>query len=303
MEDVLENGEASESDVRIVETEINYLQPGPEINRRFVSAGQEVNTGIYGPHPVQIRDGRLVRDRITLDRHGFRLADHKSAVVDFFDNDEVARTYPGEVAEAVKTLTGASFVATMNWMVRTSGDMAAYRRPDGPYQHAGGVQPPANEAHIDTIPEKADGAARAAYNRHRPAGSGYHRFIYMSFWRAFSEPPQDWPLAMCESGSVRADEGVPNTLLIVDRIPEGDALFAPIPGEEKAPAAAVLRHNPDHRWWYFSEMTRDEAILLKFHDSDRRLAWRTPHTAFKDPSFAHANTRASIEYRVIAYFE
>jgi hypothetical protein len=49
-------------------------------------------------------------------------------------------------------------------------------------------------------------------------------------------------------------------------------------------------------------MNRDEVILLKFHDSDQNTAWRTPHTAFHDPSFPDANPRQSIEVRSIAYF-
>ena len=50
-----------EEGVRIIEAEINYLLPGPDINRRFVSAGVEVNTGSYGPFKVKIRDGRAIK--------------------------------------------------------------------------------------------------------------------------------------------------------------------------------------------------------------------------------------------------
>jgi hypothetical protein len=108
---------------------------------------------------------------------------------------------------------------------------------------------------------------------------------------------------VCEWGSVRADEGVPNVLVICDKIPEGDALFAPIADEESKPTAAIFHHNPRHRWWYFSNMNRDEVLLIKFHDSDRSRAWRVPHTAFRDPSFPEAKPRASIEVRSVAFFE
>jgi hypothetical protein len=50
-------------------------------------------------------------------------------------------------------------------------------------------------------------------------------------------------------------------------------------------------------------MTRDEVVLIKFHDSDRRRALRTPHTAFRDTSFPNARPRQSIEYRSFAFFE
>ena len=291
-----------EDGVRSVETEINYLLPGPDINRRYVSAGVEVNTGTYGPFKVRVRDGREIKQHFTLDTHGFVLADNKSAVKDFYDREEVDRLYQAEVAEAVKALTGASFVAPGGWMIRHSGDLSRFKQPEGPYKHQGGVQPPAGEAHIDTEPSRADRQARAVYDRVRPDGPGYKRFIYSSFWRTFSEPPQECPLAICDHRSVGDDEGVPNVLYIVDKIPEGDAMFAPMPDADN-PAAAIFRYNPNHRWWYFSKMNRDEIILLKFHDSDHSVAWRTPHTAFWDTSFPDRKERSSIECRSVAFFE
>jgi len=294
---------SAENDVRAVDAEINYLLPGPAINRRFVSAGVEVNTGNNGPFPVVIRDARPIRDRFTLDRTGFVLADAPTAVADFYDRARVDAIYPDESAAAIRRLTGASFVGVMGWMIRNSGDIKRFQPKDGtPYVHAGGVQPPAGEAHIDTEPSRADRQAAAVYARMRPDGPGYSRYIYSSFWRTFSPPPQDCPLALCDARSVGDDEGTPNVLHVVDHIPDGDAMFAPM-NDADQPAAAIFRHNPDHRWWYFSNMVRDEAILLKFHDSDRSVAWRTPHTAFWDHSLPNANVRESIELRSIAFFE
>ncbi len=92
-------------------------------------------------------------------------------------------------------------------------------------------------------------------------------------------------------------------MIVVDELPGEAQMLAEIPNEDQAPAAAIFRHSPAHRWWYFSQMTRDEVIMLKFHDSDRSVAWRTPHTAFFDPSFPDAKIRCSIECRSVAYFE
>ena len=76
-----------------------------------------------------------------------------------------------------------------------------------------------------------------------------------------------------------------------------------MPNEDTVPGAAIFHYSPDHRWWYFSNMVRDEALLIKFHDSDRSRAWRTPHTAFHDPSFPDAKIRSSIELRSVAFFD
>jgi hypothetical protein len=92
-------------------------------------------------------------------------------------------------------------------------------------------------------------------------------------------------------------------MFIVDRLPCEQEMLAEMPAESSAPAAAVFHFSPAHRWWYFSNMTRDEVLLFKFHDSDPTKALRTPHTAFQDPSFADARIRESVEFRTIAYFE
>ena len=52
----------------------------------------------------------------------------------------------------------------------------------------------------------------------------------------------------------------------------------------------------------FPDLTADEALLFKLHDSDHSVAWRCPHTAFETPYAAAANPRESVELRTIAFF-
>jgi hypothetical protein len=42
--------------------------------------------------------------------------------------------------------------------------------------------------------------------------------------------------------------------------------------------------------------------MFKFYDSDRSRAWRTPHTAFRDPTVPPGHIRQSIEVRSLAFF-
>jgi hypothetical protein len=286
--------------IRSVKTEITYLAPGSHVNRRFVAPGREVNTGTYEQHGVNIWDGRPIKNRFTLDKHGFVLAQHKSAVADFFDNEEVDAVYSQEVTDVVRELTGADKVAQRGWMVRTSGELEK-RRVVG-YTHRGGVQPPASEAHVDYMPEQAEEMAETIYKESFPGEKPYTRFIASSLWRAFSAPPQDRPLALCDGSTVGTDEGTPNALIIVDEIPDQDTMLADTWEEKTVVTAAIFRYSPKHRWWYFSDMNRDEVILLKFHDSDDSEVMRVPHTAFQDPSFDDAKPRESIEVRTFAYF-
>lgn len=296
-------GVSDEPGARMTEAEISYVSTGSLINRRYVAPGVELNTGQYETYRVPIRDGRAIKDEFSLDVHGFMLAERRTSVKDFFDREQVDRIYPGEVEDTVKALTGADRVVLMGWMIRTSGDLEKHRRQTVGYTHKGGVQPPAGEAHVDFLPQRAERIAKDLYAKTFPDGPGFSRFIASSLWRAFSEPPQDWPLALCDARSVRIDEGIPNTLHIVDEIPDDRVMLAPIPDEESLIAAAIFHYSPDHRWWYFSNMTRDEVVLLKFHDSDATRALRTPHTAFRDTSFPGAKPRESIEFRTFAFFD
>jgi hypothetical protein len=289
--------------VRSVDTQITYLTPGSFINRRYAAPGVEVNTGTYQPYPVRISDARPISEQFTLDSHGFVLAPHKSAVKDFYDNEEIGAVYQDEVVDIVKRLTGADLVLLQGWMVRNSGDLSKHQKKKViGYAHQGGVQPPAAEAHVDFTQDSAESRAKELFTRAFPNEKPYRRFTATSLWRTFSPPPQDCPLALCDGNSVSREEEATNVLVIVDAIPDRETMLAPLPNEKDLPAATIFRHSPKHRWWYFSNMNRDEVILLKFYDSDHSRAWRAPHTAFRDPSFPDARVRESIEVRSIAYF-
>jgi hypothetical protein len=272
-----------------VQSTIDYLVPTSRINRRFWAPGKEFNTGIYAPQNVIVRNARLAGP-FTLDDHGFCLGHHHTDITDWERNYGPDTPYAGEVGEVAKRLSGADFVVPMGGMIRNSRKTSAT------------VQPPAAEAHVDFTQRCAERIAGNLYKRANPQGPGFRRFIAFSLWRALSPPPQEMPLALCEGRSVRDDEGTHNTKVDVNEIPTGDALFAPIEGEENMSAATILHHSPDHRWWYYPDMIPDEVIFIKFYDSDHRTAWRCPHTAFRDSSRPDANERRSIEFRAIAYF-
>jgi hypothetical protein len=294
----------SEEGAREVEAMIRFVDPGDFVTRRYVRAGAEINTGTYSDHRVIVRDAMPIRDRFELDVHGFRIAKQPTAVKDFHDKDEVGRLYEREVERHVQALTGADKVVVRGWMLRTSADLTeeASRKTEN-YQHAGGIQPPAGEAHVDLNTPTARRMAEATYRQQFPDGPGFKRFLITSYWRTFSPPPQDTPLALCDGRTSFAGEEKSNTLFVVDELPEGEALTAPVEGEDAMIAASIFSYSPEMRWWYFSNMQADDVLLFKFHDSDHSRTWRCPHTAFHDPSFPDANVRESIEARSVAFWE
>ena len=295
-----------ENNARSTQSQVSYLTPDSLINRRFVAPGEEINTGAYEPHKITVRDGRDIRDKLTLDTHGFSLIDAPTKINDFHDSKQVDEIYPNESLELVKELTGASCGVGLGWMLRTSGDIPKVEKSeDEEYSHQGGmsIQPPAGEVHVDFTPELAPIAAEKIYAENFPDGKPYSRFIVTSFWRAFSPPPQDWPLAVCDSSSVGDEEGVPNTMHIVNELPDHDAMFSDEIEKTAIAAASIFHYNPNHRWWYYSNMLKDVALLFKFYDSEEGVAKRTLHTAFHDTSFGEkANARESIEFRSFVFF-
>lgn len=297
-------GDRLEDEARQAEAMIRFVDPGDFVTRRYVRAGAEINTGTYSDHRVIVRDGMPIRDHFELDVHGFRIVTLPSAVRNFHDKAEVERLYEGEVERNVQALTGADKVVARGWMLRTSADLSqqAQQKVEN-YRHAGGLQPPAGEVHVDFDPPTARRMAEATYAERFPDGPGFTRFLISSYWRTFSPPPQDLPLALCDGRTSFAGEEKSNRLFVVDAFPDGDALTAPVEGEDQLLAASIFSHSPEMRWWYFSNMSRDDVLLFKFHDSDHSRTWRAPHTAFHDRSFADANVRESIEARSIAFWE
>jgi hypothetical protein len=297
-------GDAVEQGARQAPALIRYLGEGDYVTRRYVSRGAEINTGDYFDYSMVVRDGMPIRAHFALDTHGFVLGKHQSAVQDFHDSDQVNALYNAEVEAAVMALTGAVAVKAQGWMIRTSADLSARAQEKvAGYQHVGGIQPPAGEAHVDYNEATAKRVAERLYPELRPGGPGYTRYCAFSFWRTFTPGPQNWPLAVMDGRSIQGDETTSNTLFVVDEFPTGEALTAPVAGEDQMIAASIFRHRPQHRWWYFSNMAADDVLLFKFQDSDHTRTWRCPHTAFHDTSLADAQTRSSIEVRCMAFWE
>ena len=83
------------------------------------------------------------------------------------------------------------------------------------------------------------------------------RFAIVNLWRNIArEPVATRPLALCDAASVRPEELVVFEIHYGDRV--GENYFA--------------KHDPRHRWVYWSAMTREEALLIKQWDSAGELA-------------------------------
>jgi hypothetical protein len=236
--------------------------------------------------PVTVSNMRAAGGGFCLDREGFTVAAAPTEVRDFHDRDEVRRTYVAEARELVRSLTGCAATALLNSpVVRVSG--RAGPRPAG-------ATFTGDFAHADF----SAAAAAAMLRRNLPPGEAEARlrgpgFAVFNVWRAFSGPPQDVPLALCDARSVAPQDR--QYCEITMKSAAGDLLTW---------ENITYYHNQAHRWWYCPDMTRDEAYVFRSYDSAPGHAEQVPHSAFVNESCpASAPPRASVEVRVFAFYE
>ena len=215
--------------------------------------------------PVIVGTGQLVR--------------HPTAVRDFFDAAQLKSVYSPEIERLVAELSGASRVIMFDHTLR-SGDEGE--------REARLIREPVLSAHNDytewsgpqrvrdLLPDEAELLLRK-------------RFAIIQVWRAINQPIQSNPLAIADARSlaprdlIRAERRYPNRVGETYRV----------------------GYNPDHRWFYFPRMRRDEALVFKVYESakDGRARF-TAHSSFEDPTTPPgAPPRQSIEARTLAFFD
>src|SRR3989442_3025566 len=87
---------------------------GPNNIRRRTSGSEE-------RHRVEIRNAR--NEKVALEKNGFQLVEHETAVRDFFDPEQLKSVYYPQVEHLVKELSGAKRVVGVEHTFR-SGDEA-----------------------------------------------------------------------------------------------------------------------------------------------------------------------------------
>jgi hypothetical protein len=265
----------------VIEAEIPYT----------ADTGEKLVNETFGPNNIHrrsigqaelrkmtVQDGRQAAEPLSLEKNGFELVTHRSAVRDFFDPAELKSVYYPEVEQLIRKLTGAARVVVFDHTLR-SGDEAE--------REAKLVREPVLSAHNDytewsgpqrvrdVLPHEADELLK-------------RRFAIVQAWRAINRAIEANPLAIADARSVAAQD-----LLVAERR-----------YPNRVGQTYRLRYNPAHRWFYFPRMQRDEALVFKVFDSDSAAPARfTPHTSFVDPTSPPAAApRQSIEARTLVFY-
>ena len=279
-------------------------------------------------HVVRIHDARLLDEdkKRRIGPNGFELLEHplQRPGLNFYDHEEVLQKFYPECAEVLKQVTGADRVFAFDHNIRSAegrdsnSQIAGGQRVQGPIHSVHGdytlasapqrlrdlsFPPGINDTLRSFLPEGKSLLEKGLIER---ALGKDGRFALINLWRNIdSEPVAADPLGLCDAQTVHPDELVVYEIHYRDRIGEN----------------YVVKFSPDHEWWFYPAMNRDEVVLIKQWDSAGMFALsegkyadsrggqeNAPgtfsfHTAFENPDTApDAPDRKSIEVRCVVIY-
>ena len=223
-----------------VQAALNYLVDGserPAIYTYEPPPGTPKTTGKFEPRPVLIRDVRLGEEP-SLDRQGFQLVHHQTAIRDFYDREEVEKVYYPEIEVLLKEATGAEKVVVFDHQVRDVELSKQGERNAREY-----VRMVHNDYTAKSGPRRVRDHLPAAEAEDRLG----HRFAEINVWRPIRGPIESTPLAVCDAQSIDAKDFVPADLVYRDKVGE----------------VYRFTYNPQHRWSYFPRLERRRSNLAE----------------------------------------
>jgi len=268
-------------DLKSVVAPLNFLAPmakKPVAYNYEPPPGTPQRTGRNVEYQVTIRDARPLVDRLSLDKEGFVLLHHQTAVSNFYDEEQIRSVYYPECERVMKEATGAARVVAFDHIVRNAA-MAALE--------GSCVKIPAKRVHNDYTAWSSPQRVRQLMGEEAEELLK-HRFAIINLWRPIRGPVLESPLALCDAQSLSEEDLVASDLKYPDRTGETHS----------------ITYNPKQRYYYFPKMQADEPVLIRCFDSAREGAARfSAHTGFDDPtSRPAAPPRESLEVRTLVFF-
>lgn len=268
---------APESTPRQIRTALRYVVKGER--SIFYPAEREKSYWPGEDHEVTLTDARPLQGQLSIERNGFALVNHVTAVKDFFDPRQVEQVFFPEVIELARRLNGASHAVAFGPVARS----------DDPGVKQGRL--PAFGAHVDYGRDTIEQMTRPLLGDRADYWFS-KRVVLMNFWRPITTVLRT-PLALCDASTVAAEDLHPSEV----RGGLDDPDRPPLHGFN-------LSYNPAHRWYFVHHMRPDEVFAFKLYDSDPGRPQWTGHTAFTDPDTpADAPPRQSMEVRTVAFID
>ena len=237
------------------------------------------NSGKFENLSVPIHDARAIAGDLSLDHQGFLITGHTSAVEDFFDEEQIRSIYYPEVQQLVKDFTGAGQVAIFDHTFRVEDEEKRKKLATGA---------PVPTVHNDYTDWSGPKRLRDISTEEEAEARLKKRFMMINVWRPLMEPVLSNPLALCDASTIGA----------------GDLIAADHIYPDRRGETYRMAYGAQQRWYYFSEMRMDEAVLIKCFDSERDGRARfAAHGAVQQPAAEGVTPRESIEVRTIGFFD
>jgi hypothetical protein len=259
---------------------LNFLAPMAEKPVAYnyeLTPGTPVRTGRNVEHQVPIRNARPIVGRLSLDREGFVLLHHQTAVANFYDEEQIKSIYYPECERVMCQATGAVRAVAFDHIVRNAAMSAKDKI----------IKIPAKRVHNDYTAWSAPQRVRDLMGEEAEELLK-HRFAINNLWRPIRGPVLESPLTLCDAQSLEEKNLIASDLKYPDRTGE----------------TYSITYNPSQRYYYFPKMQADEAVLIRCFDSARNGAARfSAHTGFDDPTTPpDALPRESLEVRMLVFF-
>ena len=139
--------------------------------------GTPLRTGKNIELQVPIRNARPLIDQLSLDREGFVLLHHQTAVTNFYDEDQIRSVYYPECERVMKEATGAARVVAFDHIVRNAAMSAKDKT----------IKIPAKRVHNDYTAWSAPQRVRDLMGNEAEELLK-HRFAINNLWRPIRGP-------------------------------------------------------------------------------------------------------------------
>jgi len=258
---------------------LTQLPPGAE--------DQRTTNLVFDDVVVEVEDVRSAAFSPTLDGHGFMFRICPSVLPGFTDQKMVEEQYFLEVEKLIKAnVVDAKQVYIFDWRLRNTApesapgtvldlnDRTTYLRP-------------AIHFHVDQSPA---GVLKRVMSQLPEYGPKLlkGRVQIVNVWRPQVDCIGDWPIALCDGGTVDS----------------GDLIEADLVRRDYTGSSLYLQKNSKQKFYFLSAQGKNDVLFLKIFDSKTKgiMARCCPHASFRLPyEEPDGSPRTSIEVRCLVF--
>jgi len=268
----------------LIRTACFYSPPLDGSEPKYITLDMKKDGTRNYPHhevDIAIRDIRGRETDFTLNIHGFQALADRDVDLDFSNEEEIKAVYVLKIKELLlKHVEGSRKIVVFDTTIRRASTSEVLHRP-------------VRKVHIDQSARGAHLRARHSLSADeiKTIEAGELRFRIVNVWKAIDQSVTDHPLMFADSTTV---EDV-DLVAVEQRYPHYS-------GETYA-----VRHNKAQKFWFWSDMSTSDLVLLQCFDSLGQLdgqgfkrRTRCAHGSFNlYGSEEETFTRSSMELRCL----